>query len=86
MECPDFINSVASTTTEWPLELIRSRLKEMEAFCGNSTEKRTLNIIEMDIDILMYGDRKFHRNDWQRPYIKQLLEESGIDSDTEQDK
>ena len=32
-----------------------------------------LNRITLDIDILMYGETKLHIDDWNRDYIKTLM-------------
>ena len=70
-----FRNCLATMTTDLSLEEVTQRIKRIEAECGNTAEKRTRNIIEMDIDILLHAGRRHHQNDWQRPYIQQLLRE-----------
>ena len=34
-----------------------------------------MGVVEADIDLLMYDDVKLHEKDWQRSYIKELVEE-----------
>lgn len=70
-----FRNCLAAMLTDMSLEEVTNRLKQIEAECGNTAEKRARNIIEMDIDILQHGGKRYHENDWQRPYIRQLLPE-----------
>ena len=70
-----FLNALASTCTHKSISETVSALKEIEAECGNSAELRKANKVAMDIDLLLYDDTRMHTNDWQRPYIKFLLEE-----------
>ena len=71
----NFRNCLATMTTDLSLEEVIQRIKRIEAECGNTTEKRTRNIIEMDIDILLHAGQRHHQADWQRPYIRQLMRE-----------
>ena len=50
----------------------------MEQTCGNTDRLREQGIVVLDIDILKYGDKKMHIDDWQRPYIQQLLKEMNL--------
>ena len=38
-------------------------------------EARNHNIVNIDIDILQYGDTRLHVDDWNRPYIATLLKQ-----------
>lgn len=70
-----FYNSLAYTKVEETLEELTKKVKNMERICGNSGAERSLNRIQMDIDILLYGDKKLHIDDWQRDYIQELMNE-----------
>ncbi len=71
----NFRNCLATMITDLSLEEVSKRIKQIEAACGNTAEKRTRNIIEMDIDILLHAGKRHHEKDWQRSYIQQLLQE-----------
>ena len=61
MTSPQFLNTLAICSTKESLKDTLSQRKE--------------KIVAMDIDILKYGSQKLHENDWNRPYIQQLLKE-----------
>lgn len=70
-----FYNCLAYTKVEETLEELTEKVKNMERICGNTGAERSLNRIQMDIDILLYGDKKLHIDDWQRDYIQELMNE-----------
>ncbi len=70
-----FYNCMAYTKVEESLEKLTEKVKNMERLCGNTGAERSLNRIQMDIDILLYGDKKLHIDDWQRDYIQELMNE-----------
>ncbi|MBQ6208616.1 MAG: 2-amino-4-hydroxy-6-hydroxymethyldihydropteridine diphosphokinase [Prevotella sp.] len=70
-----FLNCLAIGGTSLSLPSLLSAIKRIERKCGDTTSLRQENIVCMDIDILMYGDKRMHQGDWQRPYIQQLMNE-----------
>lgn len=70
-----FYNCLAYTKIEESLEELTEKVKNMERICGNTGAERSLNRIQMDIDILLYGDNKLYIDDWQRNYIQELMKE-----------
>ena len=70
-----FLNCLAIGETSQSLSSLLSAIKRIERECGDSTALRQENIVRMDIDILLFGDKKMHNLDWQRPYIQQLMKE-----------
>lgn len=70
-----FYNCMAYTEVEESLEELTEKVKGMERICGDTRAERLLNRIQMDIDILLYGDNKLHIDDWQRDYIQELMNE-----------
>lgn len=70
-----FYNCLAYTEVEESLEELTKKVKNMERICGNTGAERSLNRIQMDIDILLYGDNKLHIDDWQRNYVQELMNE-----------
>lgn len=70
-----FYNCLAYTKVEETLEELTEKVKNMERIYGNTGAERSLNRIQMDIDVLLYGDKKLHKDDWQRDYIQELMRE-----------
>lgn len=68
-----YSNCLAKTTTPLGESELRNLLKSIEKELGDSISLRKENIVMMDIDLLEYNGVKHHHNDWQRPYVKQLL-------------
>lgn len=68
-----FLNCVGVAKTACSEAEMVSKLKQIESLCGNTKQLRMSNIIEMDIDLLQLGNTKYHPQDWQREYIKDLL-------------
>lgn len=55
-EGADFVNWVASLSTDWPLERLLQRLHEIEALCGRARNAPKWAPRGMDLDVLLYGD------------------------------
>lgn len=70
-----FYNCLAYTKVEETLEELTEKVKNMEQICGDTRAERSLNRIQMDIDILLYDDNKLHIDDWQRDYVQELMKE-----------
>ena len=45
-----------------------ARLKQIEQETG-----RTKQHVTIDLDLMQYDKERYHLDDWQRPYIQQLL-------------
>ena len=52
---------------------ITTAFKQLEKRCERSKKNDLMNRITLDIDILMYGETKLHIDDWNRDYIKTLM-------------
>ena len=63
-----YMNRLATGHTTLTAEALIYELKRMEAETG-----RTRNGITIDLDLMQYGEQRFHEKDWPRPYIQQLL-------------
>lgn len=70
-----FFNAVMAGKTFMARNEVVEQLKRIEQLAGNTQDKRNIGVVEADIDLLMYDDEKLHEKDWQRPYIKELVEE-----------
>lgn len=75
MDTDLFYNCLAYTKVDEDLPQVQQILKNIEKACGNTEADRALQKIQMDIDILMFGTRKLHEQDWQRSYIQELIQE-----------
>lgn len=73
-----FFNAVMAGKTFMARNEVVEQLKRIEQLAGNTLDKRNIGVVEADIDLLMYDDEKLHEKDWQRPYIKELVEELRI--------
>lgn len=73
-----FYNAVMAGKTFMARNEVVEQLKRIEQLAGNTQDKRNMGVVEADIDLLMYDDEKQHEKDWQRPYIKELVEELRI--------
>lgn len=70
-----FLNCLASAYTYHGIKQIEMAIKQIEHKCGRKKPEAHNGIIKMDIDILLFGDMKLHEDDWNRPYISELIEE-----------
>lgn len=75
MDTDLFYNCLAYTKVDEDLSQVQQILKNIEKACGNTEADRAHQKIQMDIDILMFGTRKLHEQDWQRSYIQELIQE-----------
>lgn len=69
-----FFNAVMAGKTNMAMSEVEEQLKLIEQLAGNTQDKRNMGVVEADIDLLMYDDVKLHEKDWQRSYIKDLVE------------
>ena len=69
-----FFNAVMAGKTNLAMSEVEEQLKLIEQLAGNTQDKRNMGVVEADIDLLMYDDVKLHEKDWQRSYIKELVE------------
>ena len=69
-----FFNAVMAGKTNLDKSEVEELLKSIEQLAGNTLDKRNMGVVEADIDLLMYDDVKLHEKDWQRSYIKELVE------------
>ena len=70
-----YLNQLVYATTSLSVDELQSALKNIELCLGRTTEDRQKGIVRIDLDLLQYGDQRYHLRDWDRPYIKALLRE-----------
>lgn len=72
-DAPPYSNMLAECDTKLKLEDLVTFLKKTEKDMGDKVSLRAEGIVLMDIDLLEYNRRRYHLDDWNRPYIKKLL-------------
>ena len=63
-----YMNRLATGTTTLTADALQHALKAIEA-----ETRRTRDSVTIDLDLMQYGDRRYHEKDWSRPYIQQLI-------------
>lgn len=69
-----YLNQLLRGSTSMSVEELESRLKEEERLMGRTAEEKAQGIIRIDLDLMQYDDCRYHLRDWERPYIKGLLD------------
>lgn len=72
-----FYNFIAKASCDGTVDDILHMLKELEGICGDSRDRRCQGEVVLDADLLAYDGTKYHESDWERAYIKTLLETIG---------
>ena len=70
-----YLNQLVMGTTQLDEEALNVWLKQTELNFGRTQAKRLLGIVPIDLDLLEFDGEKRHLNDWERPYVKNLIEE-----------
>lgn len=68
-----YLNQLCQGTTALGPNLLSEVLKETEKRQGRTHNED--GIVTLDLDLLQYDDERFHLKDWDRPYIKNLINE-----------
>lgn len=68
-----FINCICISTTRHTLLQLTKAFKQLERKCERSKKNDLISKIPLDIDILLYGNQRYHEKDWERQYIQELL-------------
>lgn len=68
-----FINCICVAETRYKVHQLEKAFKRLERQCNRSKKNDSINHITLDIDILLYGNEKYHKDDWDREYVKTLL-------------
>ena len=72
-QCPMYLNQLCQGTTALGEGLLCEVLKEIEKRLGRTRNED--GIVAIDLDLLQYDERKHHLRDWERNYVKNLLNE-----------
>ncbi len=78
-----FLNFIIFAKTQYGLTQLTKAFKQLEKKCGRTKYDESRGIIKIDIDILQYGDKIFHEEDWNRDYVKELMLEDPYKSEEE---
>ena len=70
-----FVNALALADTDKKQEEVERILKQVEKECGRTREVKMRNIIRLDLDLLQWGTVRLREQDWERDYIRLLLQE-----------
>ena len=70
-----FVNAIALADTDREQEEVERILKQIEKECGRTREEKMRNIIRLDLDLLQWGTVRLREQDWERDYIRLLLQE-----------
>ena len=74
-----FLNVIGVGYTYVGRPLVEMALKSIERRCGRRKSLTSRGIIPVDIDLLLFDSERYHADDWQRPYVKTLLHQLGIE-------
>ena len=68
-----YLNQLCKATTAFSMNLLNEVLKETEKRLGRTHNED--GIVTIDLDLLQYDDEQFHLKDWNRSYVKNLVNE-----------
>lgn len=71
---PPYLNCLATMSIKDSLSCLHDKTKAIERLMHSSREERKDNIVRIDIDILSFDHKHYHGDDWNRDYVKQLIE------------
>lgn len=83
---PSYLNCLCRGTTSLSLPDLLVMLKDVERQCGDTPEHRSCGHVLMDIDLLSYDGIRHHADDWERPYIINLLKSLPLESPIGEDE
>lgn len=72
---PPYLNCLATMTIEDNLSRLHNKTKSIEQLMHSSPEERKGNTVRIDIDILCFDRQHYHEDDWNRDYVKRLIED-----------
>ena len=75
-----YMNRLVAGYTELAVDEIEQILKSYEVECH-----RTLEQITIDLDLMLYDEKRYHLRDWPRPYISLLLPELFLNKEASMD-
>jgi 2-amino-4-hydroxy-6-hydroxymethyldihydropteridine diphosphokinase len=73
-----FLNCIAVAYTDQGMPQLVRAFKDIEHRLGSMKSEHSAGVVKIDIDVLQYGDQRFHASDWNRDYIKALMKEMDL--------
>lgn len=74
-DSPKFLNCLVKLSTSVGYDELNQILKEVELKLGSCKADKRHGLVRMDIDILSYGNGRYHLDDWNRKYVQSLIKE-----------
>ena len=68
-----YLNQLCEGTTALGMNLLNEVLKEIEKRLGRTHNED--GIVTIDLDLLEYDGERYHLRDWDRNYVKDLINE-----------
>ena len=68
-----YLNQLCKATTNLGANLLGEVLKELEKRLGRTHNVE--GVVTIDLDVLLHDGQRFHQRDWDREYIKNLINE-----------
>ena len=68
-----YLNQLCKGTTALGFNLLNEVLKETEKRLGRTHNED--GIVTVDLDLLEYDGERYHHRDWERNYVKDLINE-----------
>ena len=69
-----YLNQLVKANTLLDSQQLTERLKQMEQALGRTDDMRRQGIVPIDLDLLLHDGQRFHQRDWQRNYVRLLLQ------------
>ena len=68
-----YMNQLLRCATSMTIKELETFLKQQEAEMGRTQEDRAQGIVRIDLDLLQFDDTRYHLRDWERDYVKKLI-------------
>lgn len=75
-----YMNRLVAGYTELAVDEIAQILKSYEVECHRTPEQITI-----DLDLMLYDEKRYHLRDWPRPYISLLIPELFLNKEASMD-
>lgn len=66
---PAYLNMVVRVRTELSAERVIAVGKEFERLCGRTSESKACGVVEMDVDLVQYGEVILRPEEFTRSYF-----------------
>lgn len=81
--CPKrlYLNQLVEAETGLTADELQRRLKAIERQLGRTAADRSEGIVRIDLDLMLHGDRRYHADDWPRPYVQRLIGQTTLEAE-----